>query len=173
MQYRYSNYLHFQVSILESFRLFDPSLKSLNLKEMWMVGIHLKIVDGWGEREREQPSLLSLQLWDSCLFHFAASARALSREGDGHLFSGWRKGFVIFFFKFISFLPPPQCQETSSMYAFGLIKCFLCSATCTASVAGAKAELPVQACLYLSAPVSELNPATTLGSVFRLLKGHF
>lgn len=38
---------------------------------------------------------------------------------------------------------------------------------------GTKIELLVQACLYLSTPMSELNLVKTLCSVFKLLKGQF
>lgn len=53
------------------------------------------------------------------------------------------------------------------MYIFDLIKCFLYSATCTASATSTKIELSVQACLYVSAAVSELNLVSTPCSVLR------
>lgn len=125
---------------------------------MWMVEIHSKPVDEVGrEREREKPSLLSLHLQEGCPFPFATLAYTLSSKDSCS--QGEGRGVWYFCFSW--------CREKSC------IQRFLYWATCTASVTGTKIELPVQACLYLSAPMSELNLVKTLRSVFRLLRRHF
>lgn len=67
---------------------------------------------------------------------------------------------IVFFFFF-------WCQEKPSVYIFGLIKCFFYSATRTASVMSTEMELPAQAYLYVSVPVSELNLVKTPCSIFK------